>query len=164
MEFSTTLLLSPKAHSNPNQIKHQHLSDLLRIQSKPDRRLKSHVTPTLSGLWPYNLNTSKTMEFATTFLFTTTIENIIYTTKIIAQSKTANAAQQQWYRKLIGTSEKHNWSSRPPTNMNHNFLKRLGSYLQLSYSHIKMILQLEGSINSIIAPLSKTQIETDMPL
>ena len=71
-------------------------------------------------------------------------------------SKTANAAQLQWYRKLIGTSEKHNWSSRPPTNMNHNFLKSLGSYLQLSYSHIKMILQLEGSINPIITALSKT--------
>ena len=70
--------------------------------------------------------------------------------------KTANAAQQQWYRKLIGTSERHNWSYRPPTNMNHNFLKLLGSYLQLSYSHIKMIPQLEGSINSIIASLSKT--------
>ena len=40
-------------------------------------------------------------------------------------SKTANAAQQQWYRKLIGISEKHNWSYRPPTNMNHNFLKIL---------------------------------------
>ena len=71
-------------------------------------------------------------------------------------SKTANPAQQQWYRKLIASSEKHNWSSRPPTNMNHNFLKSLGSYLQLSYSHIKMILQLEGSINPIIASLSKT--------
>ena len=71
-------------------------------------------------------------------------------------SKTANAAQQQWYRKLIETSEKHNWSSRPPTNMNPNFLKSLGSYLQLYYSHIKMILQLEGSINPIIASPSKT--------
>ena len=40
-------------------------------------------------------------------------------------SKTAHAAKQQWYRKLIGTSEKHNWRSRPPTNMNHNFLKIL---------------------------------------
>ena len=38
-------------------------------------------------------------------------------------SKTAHATQQQWYRKLIGTSEKHSWSSRPPTNMNHNFFK-----------------------------------------
>ena len=71
-------------------------------------------------------------------------------------SKTANATQQQWYRKLIGTSEKHNWSSRPATNMNYNFLKILLSYLQLSYSHLKMILQLEGSINPIIASLSKT--------
>jgi hypothetical protein len=59
-------------------------------------------------------------------------------------------------RKLIETSEKHKWSSRPPTNINHNFLKSLGSYLQLSYSHIKMTLQLEGSINPIIASLSKT--------
>ena len=75
---------------------------------------------------------------------------------MIAQAKTANAAQQQWCRKLTETSEKHNWSSRPPTNMNHNFLESLGSYLQLSYSHIKMILQLEGSINPIIASLSKT--------
>ena len=40
-------------------------------------------------------------------------------------SKTTNAAQQQWYRKLIGISEKHNWSCRPPTIMNHNFLKIL---------------------------------------
>ena len=53
-------------------------------------------------------------------------------------SKTANAAQQQWYRKLIETSEKHNWSFRPPTNMNHNFLKRLGSYLQLSYLILRL--------------------------
>jgi hypothetical protein len=80
------------------------------------------------------------MNFSTTFVFTTTIANIIYTMKIIAQAKLQNPAQQQWYRKLIGTSEKHNWSSRPPTNMNHNFLKILESYLQLSYSHIKMIL------------------------
>ena len=71
-------------------------------------------------------------------------------------SKTTNPAQQQWYRELIASSEEHNWSSRPPTYMNHNFLKTLGSYLQLCYSHIKMILQLEGSINPIIASLSKT--------
>ena len=60
---------------------------MLRIQLKPDRRLKSHVTPTLSGLWPYNLNTSKIMKFDTTFVFATTIANIIYTTKMIAQAK-----------------------------------------------------------------------------
>ena len=71
-------------------------------------------------------------------------------------SKTAHSGQLQWYRKLIGTSEKHNWSSRPPTIMNHNFLKILGSGLQHSYSHHKMILQLTRSINSIIASLSKT--------
>ena len=65
-------------------------------------------------------------------------------------------------RKLIGTSEKHNWSSRPPTNMNHNFLKILGSYLQLSYSHFKMILQLTWSINAINVSLSKTWTEPDM--
>jgi hypothetical protein len=28
-------------------------------------------------------------------------------------------------RKLIETLEKHNWSSRPPRNMTHNFLKSL---------------------------------------
>ena len=71
-------------------------------------------------------------------------------------SKTANPTQQQWYRKRIASSEKHNGSSRPPTNMNHNFFKILGSYLQLSYSHFKMILQLEGSTNPIIASLTKT--------
>ena len=39
--------------------------------------------------------------------------------------KTAHAAQTAVVRKLIGTSEKHNWSSRPLTNMNNNFLKIL---------------------------------------
>ena len=65
------------------------------------------------------------MKLPPTFVFTTTTENIIYTTKIIAQAKLHMQPQQQWYRKLIGTSEKHNWSSRPPTNMNHNFFKNL---------------------------------------
>ena len=65
------------------------------------------------------------MKLATTLVFITTIENIIYTTKIIAQAKLHMQLKQQWYRKLIGTSEKHIWSSRPPTNMNHNVLKSL---------------------------------------
>ena len=58
-------------------------------------------------------------------VFTTTTSNIIYTTKIIAQAKLHMHSKQLWYRKLIGTSEKHNWSSRTPINMNHNFFKSL---------------------------------------
>ena len=65
------------------------------------------------------------MQLDTTLVFTTTTENIIYTIKIIAQVKLHMEPKQQWYRKLIATSEKHNWSSRPPTIMNHNFLKIL---------------------------------------
>ena len=65
------------------------------------------------------------MKLSTTLVFTITTENIIYTIKIIAQAKLHMQPKQQWYRKLIGTSEKHNWSSRTPTNMNHNFLKLL---------------------------------------
>ena len=42
------------------------------------------------------------------FWITATIENIIYTIKIIAQAKLHLQVKQQWYRKLIGTSEKHN--------------------------------------------------------
>ena len=67
-------------------------------------------------------------------------------------------------RKLIGTSEKHNWSSRPATNMNYNFLKILLSYLQLYYSHLNMILQLTRKINPMNASLSKTWTESDMLL
>ena len=63
------------------------------------------------------------MKLYTTLVFTTTTENIIYTTKIIAQARLHMQPKQQWYRKLNGTSEKHNWSSRPPTIMNQNFLK-----------------------------------------
>jgi len=65
------------------------------------------------------------MKLATTLAFFTTTEKIIYTTKIIAQPRLHMQPKQQWYRKLIGTSEKHNWSSKPPTIMNHNFLKIL---------------------------------------
>ena len=36
-------------------------------------------------------------KFATTFVFTTTIANIIYTTKIIAQEKLYMQPKQQWY-------------------------------------------------------------------
>ena len=54
------------------------------------------------------------MKLSTTFVFTTTTTNIIYTNKIIAQAKVHMQPKQQWYRKLIGTLEKHNWSSRPP--------------------------------------------------
>ena len=104
------------------------------------------------------------MKLPTTFVFTTTTENIIYTMKIIAQPKLHMQPKQQWYRKLIGTSEKHNWSSRPPTNMNHNFIEILLSYLQLYYYHIKMILHVTRSINPINASLSKTWTETDIPL
>ena len=70
----------------------------------------------------------KDYELATTLVFTRTTENIIYTMKIIAQvNRTCNPNSSGTIidRKLIGTSEKHNWSSRPPTNMNHNFLKIL---------------------------------------
>ena len=74
--------------------------------------------------------------------------------KIIAQSKLHMQPKQQWYRKLRGTLEKHNWSSRPPTNMNHNFFKILWSYLQLYYYHLKMILQLTRSNNTKKASLS----------
>ena len=63
------------------------------------------------------------MKLDTTLVFTTTIANIIYTTKIIAQARLHMQPKQQWYKKLIKTSKKHNWSSRPPTNINHNFLK-----------------------------------------
>ena len=84
--------------------------------------------------------------------------------KMIAQLKLHMQPKQQWYRKLIGTSEEHSWSSRPPKNMNHNFLKGLQSYLQLSYSHLKMILQLTRSINPMNASLYKTWTETGMPL
>ena len=104
------------------------------------------------------------MKLATTLVFSKTTENIIITMKIIAQVKLHVQSTQQWYRKLIATLEKHNWSSRPPTNMNHNFLKILGSYLQLYYSHFKKILQLARSIKPIIASLSKTSTETDIPL
>ena len=38
-------------------------------------------------------------------------------------SKTTNATQQQWYRKLIGTSDKHNWSSRHATRQYGNIMK-----------------------------------------
>ena len=65
------------------------------------------------------------MNLPTTLVFTTTTANIIDTTKIIAQAKLHLQPKQPWYRKLIGSSEKHNWSSRPPTNMNHNVLKIL---------------------------------------
>ena len=64
-------------------------------------------------------------KLAITFVFTTTTGNIIYTTKIIAQPRLHMQPKQQCYRKRIGTSEKHNWSSRPLTNMNNNFLKIL---------------------------------------
>ena len=37
------------------------------------------------------------------------------------------------------------------------------SYIQLSYYHIKMILQLTRSINPMNESMSKTWIETDMP-
>jgi hypothetical protein len=68
------------------------------------------------------------MKLATTFVFTTTTANIIYTMKIIAQAKLHMQPKQQWYnyrQKLIGTLEKHNWSSRTPTNMTHNFFEKL---------------------------------------
>ena len=38
------------------------------------------------------------------------------------------------------------------------------SYIQLYYYHIKMILQITRSINPMNESLSKTWIETDMPL
>ena len=113
-------------------------------------------TPKLSGLWSSNMNTSKIMKLSTTLVFTTTTANIISTTKIIAQVKLHMQPKQQWYRKIIGTSEKHSWSSRLPTSMNHNFFKILWSYLQLSYYHLKTILQLTRSINPMNASLSKT--------
>ena len=65
------------------------------------------------------------MKLHTTLVFNTTTATIIYTTKIIAQAKLHMQPKQQWYRKLIETSEKHNWSSRPPTIMSQNFLKNL---------------------------------------
>ena len=93
--------------------------------TKYDRSFVKFITPKISSLWSCNLNTSNIMKLYSTFVFTTTTENIIYTTKIIAQAKLHMQPKQEWYKKLIGTSEKHNWSSRPPTNMNHNFLKIL---------------------------------------
>ena len=45
------------------------------------------------------------MKWPTTFVFTTTTENIIYTMKIIAETKLNMQPKQQWYRKLIGNSE-----------------------------------------------------------
>ena len=41
--------------------------------------------------------------------------------------------------KLIATSEKHNCSSKHPTNMIFNFLERLKNYLKLSYYDLKVI-------------------------
>ena len=40
---------------------------------------------------------SKIMKLATTLVLTTTTENIIYTTKIIAQAKLHMQPKQQWY-------------------------------------------------------------------
>jgi len=57
--------------------------------------------------------------------------------EIIAQAKLYMQPKQQGYRKLIGTSEKHNWSSRPPTNMNHKFLK----YYEVTYNFLILILR-----------------------
>ena len=132
--------------------------------TKHERPFVKFINHKISSLWSWHLNISNIMKLGTTFVFTTTTANIIYTTKIIAQAKLHMQPKQQWYRKPIGTSEKYNWSSRPPTIMNHNFLKVLWSYLQLSHYHIKMILQLTRSINPMNASLSKTWIEPDMQL
>ena len=164
MKSTTLLLLSTRHYSKLSWVKQHNHSDLYREHAKPNREIIKSIPPKLSGLWSCNLNTSKIMKLAITFVFTTITANITYTTKIIAQAKLHMQPKQQWYRKLIGTSEKHNWSSRPPTNMNYNFLKILWSYLQLYYSHLKMILQLTRSINVINASLSKTWTESDMPL
>ena len=98
---------------------------LYREHAKSDHSLTKSIAPKLSGLWSCNLNTRKIIKLSTTLVLTTTTTNIIPTTKIIAQVKLHIHPKQQWYKKLIGTSEKHNWSSRPPTSMNNNFLKIL---------------------------------------
>ena len=54
---------------------------------KPDSKFLKYIAPKLLGLWSWTFNTSYIMKLSTTFLFTTTTENIIYTTKIIAQAK-----------------------------------------------------------------------------
>ena len=134
MKITTLLLLSPRHDSKLSWVKQHNHSDLYREHANLDREIIKSIPPKLSGLWSWKFNTSNIIKLTTTLVFTTTIENIIYTTKIIAQLKLHMQPKQQWYRKLIGTSEKHNSSSRPPTNMNHNFLKIFWSYLQLWYS------------------------------